>query len=235
MLIAAIKITVITLLAALVVLVAFTCAWTETVNRVTAEMPIVINQAIAREGMLTRAAAGKQITVVSDKLDHQLTALRTDLFARVDTIEADSFQQIDQVRIDANQQIDSTRTAAVSEISKVSTPAGATITQAQALLPPAQHILDNTSQTSDLLLDCDHNPDCLANRVIPALKSTERMTKAGERTMNAIADATPGTAQAVQSTATDLSKIVKKFSQPVSWITKAVGIAASVLGKFLGM
>ena len=61
----------------------------ETLNRVTAEMPIVADKAIAREGMLTRAAAGKQITAVSDKLDHQLTALRTDLFARVDTIEKD--------------------------------------------------------------------------------------------------------------------------------------------------
>ena len=35
----------------------------------------------------------------------------------------------------------------------MTTPAGAAITQAKALLPPAQHILDNTSQTSDLLLD----------------------------------------------------------------------------------
>ena len=35
---------------------------------------------------------------------------------------------------------------------------------------PVQNILINGRETSDLLLDCDHNPDCLANRVIPALR-----------------------------------------------------------------
>jgi hypothetical protein len=116
----------------------------------------------------------------------------------------------------------------------VTTPAGATIEQAQGLLPPAEHILGVTSENADLLCDCQFNPDCFANRIIPELKSTERMAKAGERTMNAVADATPGTAQAVQPTSQDLSKIVKKFSQPVGWMKAAAGTAASVIGKCLG-
>src|SRR5437899_2226767 len=106
MLTAAIKIAIFTLLAALVVLVALGCLWLETLNKVTAEMPIVLDQAIAREGTLTRAAAERQISSISSNLDHQVTALRHDLFARVDRIEKDSFHQIDQIRIDANQQID---------------------------------------------------------------------------------------------------------------------------------
>jgi BMFP domain-containing protein YqiC len=86
-------------------LTAFVCLFVETLTRVTAEMPIVADKAIAREGMLTRAAAEKQIR-----------SLRNDLFARVDMIQAKTFDELDQIRIDANQQIDATRTAAVNEI-----------------------------------------------------------------------------------------------------------------------
>jgi methyl-accepting chemotaxis protein len=227
------KITVVALMAALIVLVGITCVWMETLNRVTAELPIVADKAIAREGLLTRLAAERQITAVSTKLDQQVTALRTDLFTRVDTLEADAFQQIDQVRIDANQQIADTRTAAVNEISRVATPAGATIANLQSILPPAQHILANARQTSDLLLDCDHNPDCLPNRVIPAMKNFEHMAAAGQNMANSIAEATPATAKAVQSTSQDLAKVVKKFSQPVSWMKSMAGTAATVIGKFL--
>lgn len=219
------------LFAALVVLVAFMCIWMEMFIRVTAEMPIVLDKAIAREGLLTRAAAERQIQDVSGKMDKQVTALRTDLFARVDSLEDKTFDEIDQIRRDANQQLADTRTAAAAEIAKVSTPAGAAITQAQALLPPAQHILANTSETSDLLLSCDHNVDCLANRVIPALKNVEHMAAAGERTMNAVADATPETAAAVKSTSKDLAKIVKTFSKPTSWIKSVAMSAAQILGK----
>ena len=67
--------------------------------------------------------------------------------------------------------------------------------------------------------------------MIPALKNFEHMAAAGEKTMNAIADATPGTAKAVQSTATDLSKIVKTFAKPTSWIKNAAMTAAQILGK----
>jgi hypothetical protein len=222
------------LLAVLVVLATYLCLFIETLTRTTAELPIVIDKAIAREGILTRAAAERQIEGLSGKVAMQITSLRRDLFTRVDSLQARTFTELVAIRRDANQQIADTRTALVTELAKVSTPAGATIEQAQGLIIPAQNILARASDTSDILLDCNFNPDCIPNRVIPALKSVEKMAKAGERTMNAVADATPGTAQAVQSTSQDLSKIVKKFSRPVSWIKGMAGTAANIIGKFLG-
>ncbi|HZP17101.1 MAG TPA: hypothetical protein VFB00_03990, partial [Terriglobales bacterium] len=167
-------------------------------------------------------------------LDHQITALRGDVMTRADRIESDTFTQVSGLRQDANQQLDATRQQVVAEVSKVTTPTGATIEQAQALLPPAARIMANAAETSDLLLDCDHNPDCFANRAIPAMKNVEHMAAAGERAANAVADVTPATAQAVQSTSKDLATITARFAHPVSWVKGAAGTALSFVGKFFG-
>ena len=57
---------------------------------------------------------------------------------------------------------------------------------------PAQNVLTNRSESYDLLLNCDHNPGCLASRVIPALKSVERMAHAREKTINATVNGKQG-------------------------------------------
>jgi hypothetical protein len=230
-----IRLLVAALVGVLIVLTVFLCLFVDQLTRTTVEIPGVIDGAIAREGTLTRTAATKQIENVAGKLDKQITALRSDLFARVDTIESDTFAEIDQVRVDANRQIVDTRTAAVAEIAKVSTPAGATIEQVQVLLPPAQHILSNASDTSDLLLDCDHNPDCLSNRTIGTLKAVEHMAAAGEKTMRVIADTTPETAGAIKNTSKDMATIVHEITKPTTWLKKVAGTAASIIGKFFGM
>jgi hypothetical protein len=107
------------LVAMLIMLAYNLCLFVETLTRTAADMPVMVDKAIAREGMLTRAAASQQIASAAGKVDHQITALRQDLFTRVDTIETDTFHQVDQLRVDANQQISDTRVAVLAEVEKV--------------------------------------------------------------------------------------------------------------------
>jgi hypothetical protein len=80
---------------------AFLCLFLDTRTRVTAQLPITIKQAIAREATLTRASVASQITPVVAKLDSQVTKLQDNLFARADKIEVDANDQLTGIRVDA--------------------------------------------------------------------------------------------------------------------------------------
>jgi hypothetical protein len=78
------------------------------------------------------------------------------------------------------------------------------------------------------------NPDCFANRVIPALKSVEHMANAGEHMAQAVEKETPATVAAVRSTSQSAARIADHFAHPVSWIRSVLMSAASVAGKWIG-
>jgi hypothetical protein len=130
-------------------------------------------QADRERGREARLACHRPATRCSvdlaGKSETQIVALRGDLNAQLTTL---------------NQTVD-------KRLGHVRGPAGATVKEAQGLIAPSKKILTNGSVTSNLLFDCDHNPDCLASRVIPAPKFAEHMANAGEKTMNAIAAAAP--------------------------------------------
>ena len=199
---------------------AFLCLFLDTLTRVTAQLPITINQAIAREATLTRASVESQITPVAAKLDSQVTNLQDNLFARADKIEVDANDQLTGIRVDAVE--------LANQIALVRDPV-------LELLPPVKNTLDKVSYTGDLMLDCDHNPDCFANRSQGALKSVEKMANAGENTMKVIADTARETTAAIKSTSKDMATIVHEITKPTTWIKKAAGTAASIIGKFFGM
>lgn len=222
------------LLFAGVMLVLALVRYVDTAERVTADLPQTADKTVAREFEATRKLVSAKYDSLERKLDKQITALRGDVFHRIDGIERDAFGQIDLIRKDANKQLDETRKAAIAEIAKISTPAGETITEAKALLPPAQNVLNVASDNADLLGDCDHNPNCLANRTIGTTKAVEKMAQSGQKMMDAVAKETPDTAAAVKSTSKDLSTIVARFAKPASWIKGVIGTAASTAGKFLG-
>ena len=198
----------------------------DTLTRTTAEIRNVLDGALAREGPLTRAAASNQIADRLQIVNTQITGLRAD----VKSMEKDLRERSERQIADGLKKLDGQLTTLDGTIS---TQADKITTPAAALFPPAQNILANASETSDLLLNCDHNQDCLANRVIPAMKNVEHMAKAGERMANAVADVTPNTAQAVKSTSKDLSIIVNRFAKPVSWLKGVAGTALTWAGKFL--
>jgi hypothetical protein len=58
--------------------------WLRTLDRVTAELPKVLDAAIAREGAATRQMVAGQISGVSARLDWRITAIQHDLFQRWD-------------------------------------------------------------------------------------------------------------------------------------------------------
>jgi hypothetical protein len=111
------------------------------------------------------------------------------------------------------------------------------------LLAPVHHTLDVAAENADLLGRCATqdpdtgewigNPDCFANRVIPALKNMD-MAAAGERMAVAIEKETPATAAALRSTSQSAAHIADHFAHPVSWIKGVLFTGARVAGKWFG-
>lgn len=222
MLTKAIQLAIFALVCVAIVVGCYVALYVETLTQVTAELPIVVDRAIAREGAATRRAAERQIE-----------AIRKDLFQRVDRLERDANDQLDLIRQDANTQLDAIRTAVMAELAKITDPAGETIEKAKAMLAPAQRVVEHVATTSDLLLDCDHNPNCIANRTIGTMKAVEKTARSVEKMADTVAQETPETAAALRSTSKDLSTITARFARPTTWIKTALGTAASVIGKFL--
>ena len=173
-----------TICGCMLVLTAFTALFLDGLTRTAQQLPTTVDLAVAREAQLTRTFLDIKIDTVAGKLDKQVTGLRTDLFARVDKIEGDANLQLINLQANAVTQIADTRTALVKEVQDTRTPL-------LALLPPIQNTLDKVSYTSDLMLDCENNVDCFANRSQGTLKAVEKMAAAGEVTMKVIAETAP--------------------------------------------
>jgi hypothetical protein len=101
-------------------------------------------------------------------------------------------------------------------------------------IPAIHNTLDVVSENADLLGRCEFelpdgtywgNPDCFANRLIPALKSLERVSTVVEREV-------PGTAQAVREAsqqgagiAFDLHQISSRVAKPESTLGRIFEVA----------
>jgi methyl-accepting chemotaxis protein len=222
-----IRILIAALVAALIVLVAFGCIWLETFNRVTADMPGALDNAIAREGTLTMKAAVKEIQDTRKVLVSQIKGLRRDVRGMEKDLGERAERKIGDGLEKSNSQLNTLNTTIQQQIDKITTPA-------TALFPPIQNTLDRTSYTADLLLDCDHNPDCLANRTITTMKAVEKTSVSVQKMADTVEKATPETAAAVKSTSKNLSVIVDRFAKPTTWIKGVATTAASIIGKFFG-
>jgi len=198
---------------------------------------------IERQAGETRAAALAAITSTrhdlvaqTNALLAQTTALRADLLPRVDRLIDLSDRHLD----DLTARVDSQLTAANASIAEVSKLRG----DVGLLLPPIRNTLDVASENADLLGRCATqdaetgewigNPDCLANRLIPALKNMEHMAAAGERMAAAIEKETPATAAAVKGTSQSVAAIAANFARPASWVKGVLLTAARVAGKWFG-
>jgi hypothetical protein len=191
---------------------------------------------IEREGRDTRNAALAAIA-----------STRTDLTVRVDRLIdvsqnsiADIAARADQRLQDLTERVDKQLTAANASVAEVAKLRGEVV----PLLEPVHHTLDVAAENADLLGRCATqdpetgewigNPDCFANRVIPALKNVEHMASAGERMAVAIEKETPATATAVRSTSQSAARIADHFAHPVSWIKGVMLTAARAAGKWIG-
>jgi hypothetical protein len=203
-------------------------------------LPRWIREEIDLQASQTRAAA---LTAVQDT--------RRDLLRRVDHftdvsaaalagIGADIGRRSDLRLQDLTERVDRQLTAAnrsVAEAAKVRQ-------DIQPLLAPIRNTLDVASENADLLGRCAAqdpvtgewigNPDCFANRLIPALKNMEHMAAAGERMAAAIEKETPATATAVRSTSQSVATIAGHFARPASWIKGVLLAGARAAGRWFG-
>lgn len=172
---------------------------------------------------------------------------RKDLMVRVDRLIDLSQQSLEDIaersdnRLqDLTERVDrqlSTANASVAEVAKLRGDIG-------PLLAPVRHTLEVASENADLLGRCAWqdpetgewagNQDCLANRVIPALKNMEHMAVAGERMAVAIEKETPATATAVRSTSQSAARIADHFAHPASWVKGLLLTGARAAGKWFG-
>jgi hypothetical protein len=201
---------------------------TEGVIKVGHYGPAWVQAQIQREGDATRADALKAIADTRADALRAIADTRRDLLARVDAGLVDADQQLATLNATVSQQLG----AANASISKV---AGIR-DDLQPLVKPVQNTLDVVSDNADLLGRCDHNPDCVANRLIPAMKNFERMAAAGEVTFKAVsAEAAPTSkavregAQQITGIATDVHTATTDAVKPEPWYKKTGNVAYALL------
>ena len=197
--------------------------------------PAWISAEIERQGQETRAAA---LTAIGD--------VRADMMLRIDHLidvsqqsVADIAQRSDTRLQDLTERVDKQLTAANSSVAEVARLRG----DVAPLLEPIHNTLAVASENADLLGRCatqdpttgewTGNPDCFANRVIPALKSVEHMAVAGEHMAQAVEKETPATAAAVRSTSQSAARIADHFAHPVSWLKGLLLTAANAAVKWI--
>jgi len=191
---------------------------------------------IERQGSETRATALDAIAATRRDLVAQTNALRAGLLPRVDRLIDLSDRRLDDLTNRVDRQLTAAN-ASIAEVAKLRA-------DVDALLPPIRNTLDVASENADLLGRCATrdaetgewigNPDCLANRVIPALKNMEHMAAAGERMAAAIEKETPATAAAVRSTSQSVATIAGNYARPTGWVKGVLFTAARVAGKWFG-
>lgn len=152
--------------------------------------------------------------------------LKKDLLARVDG----GMEMARQAVQDAAQRADA---RLLDLTAKLDAQVAGMRSDAQPLVKSTGRVLDAAAEQADLLGRCATedpetgeligNPDCLANRLIPAMK-------AGERVATVIAAETPGTAKAVREfaqqgagIAADIHTATSAFVAPTPWYKKLAG------------
>jgi ElaB/YqjD/DUF883 family membrane-anchored ribosome-binding protein len=199
---------------------------------------------IERQGSETRQAALAAIAGARHDLDARMDRLIDvsqqsiqDAAQRADTRLQDLTERLDRQLTNANATVNSAAMASVGEVTKLRG-------DIEPLLDPIHNTLGVVSENADLLGRCasqdpatgewSGNPDCFANRVIPALKSVEHMADAGEHMARAVEKETPATAEAVRSASQSAARIADHFAHPASWIKGVLLTAARAAGKWFG-
>jgi hypothetical protein len=199
--------------------------------------PAWIAAQIERQGIETRRAAleavagtRRDLTVRVDRLIDVSQHSIEDITLRADARLQDLTERVDKQLTTANETVSSAANNSVGEVAKLRN-------NVEPLLAPVRNTLDVLSENADLLGRCASqdpatgewtgNPDCVANRVIPALKSVEHMARAIEKE-------TPATAAAMRSTSRSAARIADHFAHPVSWIKGVLMTGARVAGKWFG-
>lgn len=195
--------------------------------------PAWMEAQIDRQARETR----KDLDTRLDRLIDISQASMQDIAQRADARLQDLAERVDRQLTTANGTVSRAAEASTGEVAKMHS-------DVEPLLEPIRNTLGVLSENADLLGRCATqdpatgewigNPDCLANRVIPAMKSMERMANAGEHMAQTIEKETPATAAAVRSTSESAARIADHFAHPVSWIKGVLMTGVRAAGKWFG-
>ncbi len=208
------------------------------------DAPAWFEKQIAREGEETRRVALGAIADTRRDLLREVAALRKDTMQRVDDAVGRSDAAIRDATERADERLRVLTETADARLREMTGVAAGLRSDVQPILQDARNLTSVASENADLLGRCATqdpetgewigNPDCFANRVIPALKNVEHMAGAGERMFAAVEKETPETAVAVRQTSQNVSKIVDRFARPTSWVKGVAFTAARAVGRWFG-
>jgi hypothetical protein len=229
-----IRILIFFLLTASVWLVASMRSFFVALERSTVTLPATLDRAVAREAEATREMLSRLVTERGNALDAQLTGLRRDVRQMETDIARRAEGQLNLIRRDLNAQLSQLSGTVTNQTAAVTASAANVLQQYGELSIPLNKTLKQVSETADLALDCDHNPDCVYNRYVGTMRGVEKTAVAVAKMADSVQQVTPETARAVQHTSRDMAIIVNRFARPTHWVKSVIFTAARSAGKWFG-
>lgn len=127
-----------------------------------------------------RDVAEKGISVIHDDVVAELSATRKGILKIADRGESDVAAILERRGVVLDSQVENVGEASVTFIKS-----------GNELVDRGSAVMAQVQTTSDILLDCEGNPDCLANRVIGTTQAVEGFADAGRDAMVELKAATP--------------------------------------------
>ena len=223
------------LLAAAVWLVASVNSFLAALERTTVTLPATLDRTAAREAEAMREMLSRLVNERGNAIDKQLTGLRSDIRQMEGDLAGRAEKHLSLMRRDLNTQLSSLNGTITSETARVTIPAADLIQKYAELSEPANRTLKQVSETAELALDCDHNPDCVYNRYVGTMRGVEKTSAAVAKMADSIQEVTPETAKAVQSTSRDMAILVNRFTRPAHWAKTVIFTVLRSAGMWFGM
>ncbi len=189
----------------------------------------VMPQVVSREAEKTRLAAVGAIAAEGQRLERQVGGIKAEISQKMASAG---------VAVEAVARLAETVTVAVADgsrgLAETNQRAQESLRDLQLTLQSARRTTDQVAETAELLGDCEGNPDCIANRVIPSLRAVEdvgassvRIAGSLEVIAKSVEDVAPQAAKDAAGAVADARVAVNRVAHPLA----AVGRALRWLGK----
>lgn len=180
----------------------------------------LVDQVLDRELTKTRDLIAVELNQTRDRVLAELDRSRADVIergdARLASIQADLNAQLSRAESDLN--------ARLAETNNIIN------TNLETSLKPINRITDQMAESSELLLDCDHNPECFANRWIGmtraaelSAESTGRLTVLLEQSAPVLLENSTRVTDNVSKITADVAEATHAFVHP-PWYKKVLNV-----------
>lgn len=139
----------------------------------------------------SRSAFKEEVGGLRKDVVGEISSTRKSLFQKVDRLQ----DQVDHITLKAESDIVAVleRRGLVidTQLTRIGDSSVVLMADADKAVLHADAVMDDVQETSELLLECDGNPNCLANRVIGTMQAIEGFSDAGRDAMKEVKAATP--------------------------------------------